>query len=556
MKFQSILLGYVLLYPAQVSSLPSDFHRSLVSNTDSKNSTLEWSQCDLDFKNNIMNENQKGFDCARLEVPLDYTSASNGETIKLDLIRAKATEKPFMGSVLFNPGGPGGSGVESVLKRAEEMLPIFGGHYDVIGFDTRGTGRTIPFFCNKTGEGANATDKSELHPRDFNTLPQLDLWDQLKTEAWETSGTLAEVCFEASQDTGRFIGTPFVARDMISIVDALGQGPKLNYWGVSYGTILGQVAASMFPERIGRMILDSNLSADDYATTMWMSSLRDSERALANLFEDCVKVGSKMCSLADYHGKNTTGESLLRTFDEKFESLIRKSYDETNATKKEVILSGAVGFKSFILNELYSASDYPSVVSRVKGLFTGNDTAMFAPSEQEISSKWNPTGANAVYGISCSDSTFRAEDPDDLFSIYQAHLAEGSFSEVVTPSRFTCARWKFSAAEQIDVNKLRNVKTSFPILIINGKYDPVTSLSGAWETSARFRGSRLLVHEGVGHGLLNHPSNCTQDAITRYFVDGKMPKLNNTCSPNLSPFEYADVEAKKKEKQVPVEHTE
>jgi hypothetical protein len=306
------------------------------------------------------------------------------------------------------------------------------------------------------------------------------------------------VCFEASQDTGRFIGTPFVARDMISIVDALGQGPKLNYWGVSYGTILGQIAASMFPERIGRMILDSNLRADDYATTMWMSSLRDSERALANLFDDCVKVGSEMCSLADYHGKNTTGESLLRTFDEKFESLIRKSHDETNATKKEVILSGAVGFKSFILNELYSASDYPSVVSRVEGLFTGNDTAMFAPSEQEISSKWNPTGANAVYGISCSDSTFRAEDPDDLFSIYQAHLAEGSFSEVVTPSRFTCARWKFSAAEQIDVSKLRNVKTSFPILIINGKYDPVTSLSGAWETSARFRGSRLLVHEGVG----------------------------------------------------------
>jgi hypothetical protein len=77
----------------------------------------------LDFKNNIMNKNQKGFDCARLEVPLDYTSASKGETIKLDLIRAKATKKPFMGSVLFNPGGPGGSGVESVLGHAEEMLP-------------------------------------------------------------------------------------------------------------------------------------------------------------------------------------------------------------------------------------------------------------------------------------------------------------------------------------------------------------------------------------------------------------------------------------------------
>ncbi|RGP80529.1 hydrolase or acyltransferase alpha beta hydrolase superfamily [Fusarium longipes] len=531
MRIQNIILGQVLLHSVQALSLPKEVH-SLETRTNSKKPSLEWSKCDLDFGNEKLNELQKSFDCARLEVPLDYTNSSNDETIKLDLIRAKATKAPFKGSVLFNPGGPGGSGVEGVLGGASTYLPILGGHHDLIGFDIRGTGRTIPFKCPVL---------TQLRRREFNTLPQLDTWNLIRNDAWDISERQAEACYKENRDIGRFLGTTSIARDMMSIVDALDQGDKLNYWGVSYGTILGQVVASMFPERMGRILLDANLKLDDYAAATWLSSVRDAEKSISNLLDDCVKSGKELCSLADYHGKNTTGESLMDTFREKLEVMTSAANANTNATGLGPLAEGLVLFKSYILYDLYSASDYPKVASRIEGLFKGNETAILAPGGIEIASKWNPTGLTANLGVSCSDSSFRVEHPDDLFSMYQAHISEASWSDSSLAGRTKCARWKFSAVEEIDLNKMRNVKTSFPILVVNGKYDPVTPLSGAWEISAQFRKSRVVVHEGVGHSFTSHPSNCTQSAVAKYFVDGKLPKLNTTCKPDTTAFEYAEL---------------
>ncbi|VTO90233.1 unnamed protein product [Fusarium graminearum] len=529
MKPQIVILSHLLLYSALALSLTKNVHLSLTNRADSessnslKNSTLDWSPCELDFGEAEKNEAQKAYDCARLTVPLDYTSASNGETIKLDLIKAKATKEPYKGSVLYNPGGPGGSGVDAILRRGEALLDVLGGQYDVIGFDTR------------------------LQRREFNTLPQADTWESVRTDGLKSATAFAEGCYESRQDTGRFIGTPFVARDMISIVDALDQGPKLNFWGTSYGTVLGQVTASIFPERIGRMLIDANLKADDYATTTWITGMRDTERALAHLLDECVEAGTDLCSLADYHVENTTGQSLLTALDELLNNYVNGGFQsESNASKSE-LNSAVIGFKRSIFADLYDPAKYPAIVSRIEGLFTGNETAMIPGEGTTLTTPWNIAGDCVNLGISCSDSSLRVEDPDDLFSIYQAHLAGGSFSETSVAGRLICAQWKFSAAEQIDTNKLRNVKTSFPILVVNSRYDPVTSLSGAWEVSARFRGSRVVAHEGVGHGLLNHPSNCTQEAVRRYFVDGELPELNTTCKPDMPVFKWAQQKIAKEE---------
>jgi hypothetical protein len=123
MKVQNILLGHVLLHSTQALSLPEDAYSSLITRTNSKNSSLEWSRCNLDFGDKYLNDTQKSFDCARLEVPLDYSNSSNTKTIKLDLIRANATKTPYKGSVLFNPGGPGFSTLESLLNYAPTLLP-------------------------------------------------------------------------------------------------------------------------------------------------------------------------------------------------------------------------------------------------------------------------------------------------------------------------------------------------------------------------------------------------------------------------------------------------
>ncbi|KAM0344497.1 hypothetical protein ACHAPU_007470 [Fusarium lateritium] len=551
-----VLLSPLLLHFTQASSLPEHVRTSLASRTSSggsnssKNSSIEWSECDLDFGVDSMNKKQRAYDCARLEVPLDYTSASNGDTIKLDLIRVKATKQPFKGSVLYNPGGPGGSGVEAILRRGPDLSRVLGGQFDIISFDPRGTGRTIPFICNATtASDANNTESDTLQRRESNSLPQADIWKFIATENWKQANAVAEQCFKTRYDIGRFINTPFVARDMVSIVDALEQGPKLNYWGVSYGTVLGQVAVSMFPERVGRVLLDANLKAEDYASNIWVSSLRGAEKALAHLLDECVEAGKDLCPLADYHGENTTGAGLLTAVGQAFESYLNGTQEEGNITQVELNLA-VVGVKYLILAELYNPADFRRITSRIKGLLTNDTTALLAPSgNSTLNIPWNIGREFVTHGISCSESSFRVESPDDLFSIYQAHRAQSSFFESSLSARLICASWEFSPAEQIDFNKLRNVKTNSPVLFANGAYDPVTPLSGAWEISSRFRGSRVIVHEGVGHGILNHPSNCTEDAVRKYFVDGEMPELNTTCKPNLPAFEYGAQKAAESAKE-------
>ncbi|KAJ4015388.1 hypothetical protein NW766_005728 [Fusarium irregulare] len=513
MKVQTFLLAHVLLHSTRALSLPDDVHAALKPRTDSKKFSIEWSKCDLDFGDEALNERQKAFDCAEHVVPLDYRNSSTSQWIDLNLIRAKATKKPFMGSVLYNPGGPGASGVEAVLRDAEEMLPYLGGHYDLIGFDPRGTGRTISFDCPSAEEILDTG--GNLHRREFHTLPQSDIWEYIKIN-WKKLDEVAEACWEDNRGTGRFLGTPFVARDMISIVDALGQGDKLNYWGTSYGTILGQVVASMFPKRVGRILLDSNLNADDYAAGTWLTSGIDTERTLANLFNDCVISGKDLCSLADFHGKSTTGESLMNTFKKLLKT---KGGASSEGTGLVLVM------KKHLRTALYNPSQYPVIVRNIEALFTGDkpDNSTGTGGGTDDTATWNPQLLTANLGIGCSDSSLRVEDVDDFFSVYQAQYTESSFADVMVGQLAQCANWKFSAAEQIDLNKLRNVNTSSPMLVVNGRYDPATPLRSAWEVSTDFRGSRVVIHEGAG----------------RYFVDGVMPKLNTTCSPDMTAFEYA-----------------
>lgn len=317
-------------------------------------------------------------------------------------------------------------------------------------------------------------------------------WESIKNEAWQDAGVFADACYKNNADTGRFYGTPYVARDIVKIADALGQGSKINYWGVSYGTILGQVLAAMFPERVGRMLLDGNLLADEHFAGTWKSSTKDTEKAILHFFSNCIAAGPQSCSLASNY---STIKSLVDAYNE-----LQRLYHEDD------ILSHSIGkesskedwFERSVFAHLYSVARYPELVSRLKGALEGNETAAFLP----IDNRTNSRDRSAFLMIACGDSSFRADSPDDLFSFYQAQLNQGPFGDTVALNRFQCARWKFRAAEQVNLNSLLRIKPDRPVLIVNGIYDPVTPLISAWEVSTRFPGSRVVVHEGAGVSLL------------------------------------------------------
>ncbi|KAM5346001.1 hypothetical protein ACJ41O_011862 [Fusarium nematophilum] len=548
MKPHHLVLGALVSGFTEARTLPDYVNHSLNSS-----SGLGWKTCDFDFPKSLKDQITYPADCATLKVPLDYTSLSTGRTIKLQLFRAKATKQPVKGSVLFNPGGPGESGVESLIGFGPKFVELLGGHYNIIGFDPRGTGRTIPFKCDTEAQQPNSTDasKRDLPGRSDNSFPPGNPWPYIKKEGWEEANTYADNCFKSNQEYGPYIGTASVARDMLSIVDALNEDGKLRYWGISYGTALGQVFATMFPDRVGRMLLDSNLFADDYLTVSSSISFWDSENAFDKFLDECVEAGPSLCKLANYSGPSTEPEDIKTAVKVLFDELLNSPTLPAGLDTKDFPQGGADlerTLKSVILQQLYSPSTYGKLTNVVANALEGNweealipsndDAAAAASSgsDEEEEDPWNHGSDDALKGITCADSSFRVETPEDLYSLTQLTLAYGSFSEADLPTR--CARWRFDAVEKVNTNDMRSVKTSFPILFVNGPYDPVTPLAGAWSASVRFRESRVLIHEGVGHSFLQHPSNCTNEAVSRYFNYGEMPEVGTTCKPNLSAFEH------------------
>lgn len=256
---------------------------------------LEWAPCDLDFPQSLRDMITAPVDCAIIKVHLDYTDPKDGRMVDLQLVKVNATKGPRKGSVIFNPGGPGASGVEDVVGTGPlyvelvvcgngllvgllltmatgrlvdnsmllgSMLGKIYNTYQVSAVNnSRGTGSTMPYTCNVTAQESkvNKTTRRSM----AWTLPQADVWDVLESKSWHDGGVLASACYETFKATGHLYGTAFVARDMLQIVDALDEDGKLRFWGRSYSTTLGQTFAAMFPDRVGRMFLDSVLLADD-----------------------------------------------------------------------------------------------------------------------------------------------------------------------------------------------------------------------------------------------------------------------------------------------------
>ncbi|KAG9199601.1 hypothetical protein G6514_008363 [Epicoccum nigrum] len=528
----SLLISVGLAYPTDAG---------YNTNTNS----LDWAPCDLDFPPTykaVIAKNKEPLFCATLTVPLDYTDDSeDGETVDLQLIKVKANKQPFKGSILTNPGGPGGSGVEFIAIQGSQYRDELGGFHDLIGFDPRGTGRTLPFFCNPSNTTDSKTKRGEYN----HTIPVDDIYAQLANKQWHDGGIFAEDCANTPgmADIGPYIGTSFVARDMLSIIDALGED-KLQYWGISYGTVLGQTFAGMFPDRVGRIVLDSTVRFDDYHSGQWITVTRDTERTVVNFFDECIAAGPTLCPLANFTGPDTTAEDLHlelgAVIEELFndpiylpENLVPSKWYQPGRVPAHVVL------KQIILGLAYRPLQFPNLVQVIDIALRRDWETAFAlfGSTTNTTTPEKPwsQGIDAFHGISCSDGAFRASSPQDAFSWTQAQAAAGTFADGFGAQIWPCAQWKFDAKERY-TGPWTNITTSFPILFVNGNHDPITPLSGAYEASANFPGSRLVVQNGHGHAVKNHPSKCTDKVVAEYFNEGKMPEVGKVCQTDKTAF--------------------
>jgi pimeloyl-ACP methyl ester carboxylesterase len=490
--------------------------------------TIVWKPCPE--LNNFITESNgvRGatIDCANLAVPLDYENPDS-EKIELDLFKLNATQVPVLGTVLYNPGGPGGTGAENLPNDGPLLLHNIGGQYHIVSWDPRGTGNTIPFNCSASGQ-------QSLSRREANHLASANATDYFLNGGWETAVTLADACYETQNDTGQFLGTTSVAHDMLEIVDALGEDGLLRYYGWSYGSVLGAYFAALYPNRVERMVIDAVADPNIWQLGHRGDYLQDADAALDGFFKECLK-NKDDCALVKSTNATTIDEMFI-TVNALLAPLAK------NATSGPEALLSYSATKLYIFEMLYWPARWPVLAETIAAALAGQ---MLNMSSQSTGPKYN-LGSNSLDGIRCSDTLYQVSSAEEYLPLveYQSTISD-SFSDVGYSGLWPCAAWRMPSKGRYE-GDFRST-TKHPLLMVNGDYDVSTPIAGAYNASALFAGSVVLPHSGYGHGIIASPSKCVNYYLTAYFVNGTLPDPDTRCEPDLGPWEQAKAKAKAKD---------
>jgi len=308
----------------------------------------------------------------------------------------------------------------------------------------------------------------------------------------------------------------------MSVVDALEEDGLLRYWGFSYGTILGQTLAAMFPDRIDRMILDGVGNVYDYYHRIETIGLAvDADAVFSGFCAGCV-ANPANCTLA----RNRTAAQL--------ESDVYKYLDELKYRPVPISLPGG-GFvldysavKQVLHSLMYFPAGWPVAARLLDGAMTGNYTALYTylAANSQRSSADNDEDSNR--GIKCSDSFVRTSNFTEVLpEIQYRHNISRFFGDVNDNILMQCVQWGYHAKERYSGDF--RVQTRHPLLVVNGRYDVVTAMVSARNATGTFEGSALLEWDGYGHTTLAQGSLCVARAIGTYFKDGTLPGANTTC---------------------------
>jgi pimeloyl-ACP methyl ester carboxylesterase len=445
-----------------------------------------------------------GFQCATVQVPLDYAHPSSG-TIGIAIIRKPATDPARrIGSVLTNPGGPGASGIE-YLRNAAAGMASLNTRFDLIGFDPRGIGLSAPVRC------LDARQEDE-----FNALDSVLDDPQEKQAGIDADKAFAAGCQLRSAQLLPFVDTVSVARDMDVIRAALGD-QKLTYFGISYGTLIGQHYAHLFPTHIRALALDGVYDSAASPNDWLYGQLVGFEQNLQAFYADCRarKSANPPCSYA------RSGDPATKLMD------LMKRLDTTPMPVKNRSLTRALAVIGVLIT-LYLPGYWPYLDQALTRADRGDGTLLLALSDLYNGRKADGTYDNetdANLAILCVDRPVPAD-----IATYDAlgpkfASASALFGPAFQYGNLVCANWPVKPKGK--VGPVTAVGAP-PILLIGGTNDPATPYASALAVNKALAGSVLLTREGNGHGSYNL-SACAKQAIDAYLIDLKLPAAGTVC---------------------------
>jgi pimeloyl-ACP methyl ester carboxylesterase len=452
---------------------------------------IEWDDCD--DEDDLAPE----LDCATLTVPLDHTDP-DGDTIDLALVRL-AADGDRQGAMLFNPGGPGGSGVDifstvAVFMQGEMQLEAF----DLIGFDPRGVDRSAGIRC---------LSDEELDA----TVYRDDVDDEVADVEF------AAACRERYGDTLQHFSTENTARDMDLIREGLGVD-TISYFGISYGTYLGAVYATLFPDRVDAFVLDSAFEpTDDTVEEQYLTQLVGFEEAFDAWAADCQ--GDPDCPL--------DVDDVAGTWDDLRAQLERDPVpaDDGRLANRSVLETATVA-------ALYDPLSWPILSLGIAETLQGDPAALFQLADAYVGRR--PDGSFATITqsntvISCA-SGFTSEVPDDPEAFVELlQNAAPRFAQDVTVDSFgdDCTDL-VPPVEQIQIS----YDGDGVFMVIGGVNDPATPMRWAEEMTEALGPTAVLVTwAGEGHGQLLL-SGCLKDEASRLLRTGELPAEGTVCEPD------------------------
>ncbi|WP_395577359.1 alpha/beta hydrolase [Streptomyces sp. BK79] len=472
------------------SAAPSGVPDALASQS------LDWGRC----KGTAESPAPDGdWQCATLKAPLNW-SEPDGETIDLALIRARATGDERIGSLLFNFGGPGGSGVSMMPSYADSVSSLHQ-RYDLVSWDPRGVAASEGVRCRadeaiENAESVDSTPDTAAEERAY-----------LKDAA-----DFGQGCEKAAGRLMAHVSTTDTARDMDLMRHVLGD-EKMHYFGISYGTELGGVYAHLFPKHVGRVILDAVV--DPGADTM--GHAENQARGFQRALEDYLR---------------STGKDPKQGSQEIAALLERLDANPLPTSSPGRKLTQTLALTGIVL-PLYSKDGWPTLTSALAAAEEGDGSELLALAdgynERDPSGRYGTT-THSQRVISCLDDKQRPtlEETKRLLPRFEkVSPVFGAFLGWDTAG--WCHEWP--VAGQRETPQV-SASGSAPILVVGNTGDPATPYEGARRMADELGKDVgvVLTWKGEGHGAYGSGSECVDSTVDAYLLEGTVPKDGKVCS--------------------------
>lgn len=471
---------------------------------------IAWTSCDPP---------EAGLDCGTLAVPLDW-NRPDGAQIELAVLRHAASRpQERIGTMFLNPGGPGQSGVQVVRGGADGFDVWGGGRFDVVGWDPRGTNASAPVECFRTPEEQATFWAGVTIP---STAQEAEAYRQRTVE-------LARRCGEVSGNLLPHISTADTARDLDALRRAVGDD-TLTYVGLSYGSMIGQTYAGMFPDRVRAMLLDglidpvrSTASAEERTA----NDVAYADEVFGRFLELCAAAGPSRCALAGHD--EPVDQRAARVLAETRQAPI----PAPAADPPGELSHGDLLLSTF--TPLRLPETWPQFAADLDAAASGDASALETAARQ-MRTPEGFAASTTSSAVSCLDGPAQrpvADWPEVIDDLTASSTLWGpvlgwwlwapcaSDWPATSPDRYT-GPW--------------DPTTPNPILLINARYDPATGHGNAVAVEQRLGNAVLLTLDGYGHPAYQDPSACIDQARTRYLVDLATPPPGTVCEPDGAPF--------------------